>query len=215
MPKLLSSRPGSFPKRALIGVYDEEILCDACESRFGSVDSYGIDVLLKEFEKYFSPFMSGCKAVAQVSMEADKNRILQFLIAVLWRASVSTHSFYSKVDLGPHGSSALAAALGSSCGISTIFDAVLSRWEDTAESTPTTAFLDPAPERWNGVNAYRLYLGRIVAYVKVDARPFPVGLRHSSLVHAPALVIVERNMEKSKDLRAMRRTAAANAPRTK
>ena len=206
-PIVITNRPGEFSKRAPIGIYDKTILCSDCEGLFGTIDSYAIDVLLKRFSDLFNPYPAIGKPIAHLSTQADKFRILQFLVAVLWRASVSSQRFYSRVDLGSHLPAAYSAIRVLPEKVSAIFDAVLSKWKDGSDEIPTTAMLDPAPERWNGINAYRIYLGKLVAYAKVDRRPFPEDLRASSLRGAEQLAVVERNMEKSKDLRVMRNAA--------
>ena len=153
-PLLISGRLGVFPKRSPIGIYDKTILCSECEGLFDAIDSYAIDVLLRRFNTLFNPYPAVGKPVAFLSEDTNSSRILQFLVAVLWRASVSSHDFYSKVDLGAHLPEAHAAIRAVPEKVSTIFDAVLSKWKEGSDATPTTAMLDPAPERWNGVNAY-------------------------------------------------------------
>ena len=54
-----------------------------------------------------------------------------------------------------------------------------------------------------GVNAYRLYLGEIVAFIKVDQQPFPEPLRQYELLARQDLTIVARGLESSKDLQSM------------
>jgi hypothetical protein len=206
IPPLVSGEQGQFPKKAPIGVYDEGILCEVCEPTLGQIDDYGINVFLKDFGTYFKPISRGGQTAGFESATADSSRLLQFLVSVLWRASISTHSFYSKVDLGPHEPLARLAVNTPGFKLSEVFDAVLSRWKDEGESVPTTAILDPRREKWFGVNAYRLYLGETVAYVKVDAQPFPERMKAISLRSAPPVLVVARMMADSKDLRAMMRT---------
>lgn len=206
MPLIISGNSSLLPKRAPIGVYDKTILCNTCEPMFGDIDNYGIEVLLKKFNQHFHPLNNVGKTAGFESSSVDSARLLQFLVSVLWRASVSSHSFYSKVTLGPHEILASHAANTTKIA-SGVFDAVLSRWIDENEKIPTTAILDPRPEKWSGINAYRVYLGKIVAYVKVDKRPFPKGLDELSLCSSPKALIVGREMEKSKDLRALKFTA--------
>ena len=206
-PLLVSGEQGQLPKRAPIGVYDEGILCEVCEPNFGTIDDYGIKVFLKNFDTYFDPVEQGGRTAGFMSATADPNRLLQFLVSVLWRASVSMHAFYSKVDLGPHESLARLAVNTPGAGLSEVFDAVLSRWKDDDELVPTKAILDPRRENWLGVNGYRLYLGETVAFVKVDARPFPAPLKASSLRSAPPVFVVARLMAESKDIGALRHTA--------
>ena len=72
---------------------------------------------------------------------------------------------------------------------------------------PTTAMLDPRQEKWFGVNGYRLYVGEVVAYVKVDSRPFHPRMQAVSLRAAPPVLVVARAMSESKDYCALKRTA--------
>lgn len=207
IPRLISGVQGQFPKKAPIGVYDEGILCEVCEPMFGTIDDYGVNVFLKDFHSEFQPILQGDQIAGFESAVADPTRLLQFLVAVLWRASASTHSFYSKVDLGCYEPLARLAVDTPGFNLSEVFDAVLSRWKDKSEDIPTKAILDPSREKWSGINAYRLYLGETVAYVKVDAQPFPEGLKAISLRSAPPVRVVARMMAESKDLRAMTHTA--------
>jgi hypothetical protein len=206
-PILVSANEGQFPRKAPIGVYDEGILCEVCEPIFGPINDYGIAVILKDFSSQFRQLTRDGRIGGYESNTADRNQILQFLVAVLWRASVSTHDFYSNVNLGPHEALARTALSSSEVELHSVFDAVLSRWKDPDKVVPPTVILDPRRERWSGVNGYRLYLGENVAFVKVDAQPFPTELRIGSLRSPPPLLVVARSMANSKDLHVMKQTA--------
>jgi hypothetical protein len=52
-PGLLFDDPDIFPKKSPSGVYNQEILCDQCESRFQLVDDHGAQVLLNRFHELF------------------------------------------------------------------------------------------------------------------------------------------------------------------
>lgn len=104
-PLVFTSVPGyPHPKRAPIGVYDESILCDACERRFDKVDAYGTKILIHTLRgKALTPHRNPLQPQDVVGFEAknvDQGLLLRFLVATLWRASVSTHPFYAKVNLG-------------------------------------------------------------------------------------------------------------------
>jgi len=203
-PLLVSGRLGHFTKKAPIGVYDDGILCDVCEAKFGSLDNFGINVFLNDFDQLFQHLNQDGTSAGFQTMEVDPSRLLQFLVAVLWRAAVSTHPFYSEVNLGPFEPMARLAVDTPGHALSGVFDAVISRWGDEDDRVPTTAILNPHREKWFGVNAYRLYFGKIVAYIKVDTRPFPKQLKAVSLRSAPPVFVVARNMTESKDFRAMK-----------
>lgn len=208
IPLLVTGREGHFPKKAPIGVYDSELLCSACEALFSSGDSYGIDVLLSQFDRYFNPLHLAERTLAFQGDDVDNIRLLRFLISVLWRASVSTQRFYGAVKLGPHEELAKNSMFESATP--STFNAVLSRWDDAEdESHPTTGMMNPHKERWDGVNAYRLYFGKVVAYVKVDKRNFSETFEPLSLQAGSPCRIVNRQLSTSKDLKAMRKTAIA------
>lgn len=203
-PLIISGAKDAIPKKSPIGVYDMEILCRACEAKLSATDSYGIDVLLKKFNQLFLPAVESGRTVGYESTGADRKRLLHFLVAVLWRASVSNQNFYKRVRLGPHETSAKQITFDLGASSFGVFDAVLSKWrEGESIGLITPPLLDPRRERWFGVNAYRFYFGQIVAYIKVDAQPFPQPLRRNSLLNAPAALVVSRNIATSKDFGAM------------
>lgn len=205
VPLLVPGKQGLLPKRAPIGVYDPELLCASCEAKFSSGDSYGIAVLLSQFDRYFKPLHLSDRTLAFQGDEVDTTRLLRFLVSVLWRASVSTIPFYSTVKLGLHEEPAKNSLFAGA--VPSTFNAVLSRWDDSEDDNyPTTGMMNPHRERWGDVNAYRLYLGKVVAYVKVDKRAFMEPFAPLSLQAGPACRIVNRLISSSKDLKAMRRT---------
>jgi len=205
-PILVSGSPGYFPKRSPIGIYDAEILCSGCESEFAQLDSYGIEVLLSCFGSFFQPMVLSGVAEGFESATVDKLKLLDFLVSVLWRASVSTQAFYRKVDLGPYEQLAIDVLVAGSHAPG-VFDAVLARWEDNDDDKlPTSAILDPRPERWDGIHSYRMYLGKIVAFVRVDKRPFAKPFSELSLRSEGPCRIIGRRLATSKDLDAICKT---------
>ncbi|MCX7173490.1 MAG: hypothetical protein NT159_06140 [Proteobacteria bacterium] len=207
---LVADAAGYFPKNAPIGVYDGEILCKLCEAKFLAIDTYGIDALLTRFDWYFQPIVNDNGPVAYESASVDTLKLLEFLVAIIWRGSISRQPFFRTLALGPHEESAKAGLFATSPVIPKVFDAVLSRWEDTkAPSLPKAALLNPHRERWGDINAYRLYLGKVVAYVKVDQRPFLAPFATFSLRTGLPCRIISRRLAPSNDIIAMRKTIGA------
>ena len=129
-PWLISSADGVHAQRSHIGVYDQSILCDECEPKFGDLDDYGIRVLLKDFDREFTPIIDTvfpARVAGYQSTTIDQDRLLRFLVSVLWRASVSTHPFYQHVALGELESVA-ATVLDPVGPVPAAFGAVLARW---------------------------------------------------------------------------------------
>lgn len=207
-PLIVAGAKGVLPKRAPIGVYDKELLCASCEARFSPIDSYGIDVLLAGFANHFAPIRNGSELVGYEGSSVDKARLLEFLISILWRASASSQPFYNTVDLGALEQAAKDSLFGSPSVVPPIFNAVLSIWSEAEDDrVPTTALMNPHREKWDGVNSYRLYLGKVVAYVKVDQQQFSDPLASLSLQANGPCVLVTRNLAGSNDIKAMRKTA--------
>jgi len=79
------------PKRAPIGVYDNQILCDPCERRFDKVDAYGTKTLLHTLRgAALVPLRRGFGVVGFRAAGIDQQLLKRFFVAALWRASVST-----------------------------------------------------------------------------------------------------------------------------
>jgi hypothetical protein len=208
VPLLISNTSGQlFPKRQPVGVYDSGILCDACERKFDRVDAYGIKVLLQSFPETLAPLLRMGRLVGFKCSDVDQDLLKRFFIATLWRASVSTHLFYSRVALGPRYER-LAKQSVLSEPLTDDFGVILSRWQYDAEhKSLVTGLMDPFRERWGDENAYRFYFGEFVAYVKVDRRPFPPDLKLFALTAGPEVLVASRDFAKSKDFAAMRHTA--------
>lgn len=207
-PLIVSDSPAARPKRSPIGVYDNGILCSACESKFATVDDYGVQVFLKQLDQLFQPIMTPAGSVAYQTTDVDQELLLRFLIATLWRASVSTHSFYRRVQLGPYENIARQVILAPLDPVPSVFGAVLSRWAAEEQSRLTTrGIMDPVREKWDGVNAYRIYFGEIVAYIKVATQPFPKEIRPAALLTNETTTLVARSFNNSKDFASMVHTA--------
>lgn len=203
-PLLVTGTPNQFPKRSPIGVYDEGILCDACEPKFDRFDHYGVETLLVRLDELFQPISHQGEIIAYQAAGVDQKLLMQFLLATMWRASVSTHSFYRRVNLGPFEVVARRAILDPEEPVPEIFNAVLSRWTiEEQHQQSVGGLMDPFRERWDGVNAYRFYFGHVVAYIKADRQNFVGPLHHLALQNGPNVTMVTRSFDKSSDFAAM------------
>lgn len=202
-PKLMTNIAGIHPKKSPIGVYDTEILCRECEDKFESWDDYGIRLLINELDT-FKPIKDGSEIVAYYQDKYDYEKLKLFFISILWRASVSTQSFYSKVHLGPWEEIAKEHILNKNPGNEYEFSTVLSLFiSKSGRDKLAKTMLDPYKERWGHVNAYRVYLAGVVAYIKVDKLHLPNTLSPLMLRKGELLHIVCRDLESSHDVKAM------------
>jgi hypothetical protein len=206
--KLISNTEGQYPRRMPIGVYDR-IVCDDCEKRFGPYDNYAAKTLVHNFNRYIRVPHNG-QSAAVVVPKPDYHRLKLFAISLLWRAAVSSHVFYRKVKIGPFEKRAREMILADDPGDADDF----ATWWSTFDIPDSPGIMDPFKEKWGGVTAYRFYLGRVLAYIKVDQRPMPKAFVPIALIPGKDLIMVIRDFSESPDVSAMR-VLAKNATRGK
>jgi hypothetical protein len=194
---------GVFPKRIPIGVYDQTIVCERCERGFSEYDSYAADLLLNRFNEFEEIRDDKGKLTGYVHRNCDYRPLKLFAIAVLWRASASSHPFFSRVQLGPFERMAREMLLRREAGNATTFSVLFSAWD-------SPVIMDPFAERWDGVRAYRFYLGRFVAHIKVDRRPFLGPFAKVALSPNGPLHLISRELAASKDFRVAAHIMAVN-----
>jgi hypothetical protein len=202
---LLMVSPQRYPGRAPIGVY-ERMLCETCEGRFGGLDAYGCEVLLRRFGELFVPVLRNGQVAGYEAAGIDKLQLLRFLVSVTWRASVASHGFYQHITLGPLQEPAARFALDGDADTKGLFDAVLARWQNLPEIIKAPPIFDPRTQRIDGVNTLHFYLGPIEVRVKVDARRWPPTLARGGLRAPGSAMVVARDLERSKDWQAMKWT---------
>jgi hypothetical protein len=216
-PWLVSGADGVHAQRSHIGVYDQGILCDECEPKFGDLDDYGIRVLLKDFDREFKPIfldtMFPPRIAGYESTTVDQDRLLRFLVSVLWRASVSTQPFYQHVSLGDLEVAA-ATVIVPTTAVPATFGAVLARWSPAEDmGYEAHGMLDPIRITPEGTPAHIIYFGECVAYVRATEVPFGPKLGVNRLGADANLRVVLRDFGRSNELQAMMTTATRSRER--
>lgn len=204
-PTMLTNQPGQFPKKSPVGVYDSTILCRNCEDQFGDWDNYA-QQLLQDEPLNGKKIFSGLRIIGYEVPTFDYTRLKLFFISLLWRASVSSHSFYGSISLGPYERKAKSMIENQDPGSPEEFGVFLAKFNHKLG----TIILDPHHERWSGVNYFRFYLAGYVAYVKVDQRRTPSPYFRFIASEKRPLYIIARNLEASKELPLMQKILKAN-----
>ena len=200
------------PQKSPIGIYDETILCQNCETKFDAIDSYGTHVFLSGFEHHFSLVKHTSDLLTFESETVDQERLLRFLVAVLWRASVSTHTFYGAVKLGPLEDQAIATIESPQHPIPLYFGAILARWVSTPDFEDAAKSIgNPIITRIDGAKVYRFHLGNVVALVKASNAPFRGSNAKLCVCAQDKLFVLGPHFESSGTLWSMINTARASA----
>ncbi len=149
------------------GVYDPKILCAKCDGILGAFDDYAIETCRRFKAEHV--IQHGMFSLSNV----DGDKFTKFVLAVLWRASISTRVEFKKVALGPYESLAQkvlfgAAPLTDMCG----FEVMLSRYTSRKIDVEGIYTL-PAKIEGLGVNGWGFAVSGFRFIVKVDGRPWP------------------------------------------
>src|SRR5690349_8278370 len=99
-PRLITNSGGTYPKRAPAGIYDQTIVCEECERIFGPGDDYAADFFVKRTVP-FREIRENGRLTGYLVKRFDYDSLKLFLISVLWRAGVSSHPMFVRVQLGP------------------------------------------------------------------------------------------------------------------
>lgn len=194
-PNILSNAEGRHPRRSPSGIYDPNLVCEICERVFDPYDDYAHDLLLGRCRG--EPLVHGEQPMVFVYNNVDYRRLKLFFLTLLWRASHSTHDFYSGVDLGVHEVAVREAILSGNPGEPEADAVVLTRFPQPL------GMLNPRVIQIADVNFVQIYLAEYVAYLKVDQALTPEPLRKYVLTPGSPLVILVRDPGRSRDVDVM------------
>ena len=193
--EVLSNRSDTYARKSWTGIYDTGILCGICERTFSPWDDYAQKVLLAEppEDKYIS--VGGRRAGYEIE-GVDYERLKLFFVSVLWRSSVSTEMFFSRINVGPFQSALNTMIRQGDPGAPDTFAVSLARFDHELGLVK----FDPYRNRFAGVNYYVFYMAGYVVYIKVDSRPVPTPLDSFVLSPHSPLRVITRDFSKSKEL---------------
>lgn len=174
------------------GRIDTSILCGPCDAHIGRFEGS----TARAFESLRKAGV-GVRDGSVVSAEQAPEITLRFYAALLWKYAVARPDL-GRIDLGPYKASLQKVAF-EDAPIPDFFDAALMRLRLNPDDAGVFAYRAPKPDRQDGLNMYRVLVGGVLAFVKVDRRPWgPSPLRDIALGSAPhtrACVIAAQGFE--------------------
>ncbi len=147
-----------------------------CEQSFNQDDDYLIKFYRGLSAAKFSNYDEGEYMFAEFP-DWDPTRLHRSLLLTLFRAHLSDHDMFSRVNLGSHAQKIRDILLSGRSSLDSDYAIVLRYISSKAGGL----IIGPVQERYEGVNAYRLYLPHITAIIKVDKRPFASSYRSIQL----------------------------------
>ena len=154
------------------GVFDKDMLCSACDRMLGKDDGYAHSIIGHPPPDTALRYDRDGAPVAYDLGAITADRVIRFLISVLWRAHWSKHYFFSHVRLGPYEERIRQVLLGGGEAPQTSAQCILIRYFDGPYDGcvyPPWAF------RFDGgLRIYRLYLPHYLALINLSDRRFPM-----------------------------------------
>ena len=152
------------------GIYDPDILCRECDGDLiGPWDNYG-QILLRSSPSPENYIVDDAGKPAGYKIDTfDYHQLKLFFMSILWRAAITSDSFFARVQLGYWEDKLKKMILAQDPGSENDFSVVLSKYEgDCSEIMPS-----PTKHKLDGVNYYRFRIPKYVFLIKVDKRNFP------------------------------------------
>jgi len=195
-PELHSNIEGHYKKRIPIGVYDKNILCDACEKLFSPYDTYAYEFFLGNRQSWKAVTIAP-RTIVHVTTEFDYVKLKLFFISLIYRASLSTHNMFKRINLGEFQEDAKEMIVSGNPGTPDVFSVIISEFDHKCVST---AMLDPDRISIQGVDFLIFYFSGFCPMIKIDTRQTPTDLSPFQLGHEPVLIIPTRDFLSSKEL---------------
>jgi hypothetical protein len=152
------------------GIHDTGILCAECDNRLGIFDQYGYQVLHEHPIESQIERLGPQLAVYRLG-KIDVERFRLFLVALVWRASISTSEVFQLVTLGPYEErlrAILAGEPSSAITLKTVTAALVLFRPPKYEQI----LWSPFRSTFCGVNVITFYIYPWKLLLKLDRRPF-------------------------------------------
>jgi hypothetical protein len=194
--KILSTRHDQPNRLRQKGVY-EKLLCGDCETN------------LSKLERYANLLLNG--GISIVSMrkgnllhlsDIDYCTFRLFQLSVLWRASISTDSFFSNVSLGKHEGKIRKLILSNDTGLTWQYGcSMVGLIADDA--VLTDVMIQPNRLKLQGHTGYRFVFGGFIwIYFASNHKP-PIQIQPAFLSPAGNMTILVKNFECVKDFESL------------
>lgn len=197
--KVISTDNPGRTTKSWTGIYDDDLVCRACEDRWDSWDSYAVK-FLRNIEKLATRITHNGALIAYQADEYDYDRLKLFFLSVAWRCAASQRREFCLVELGPYQAKLKEAIENNDPDNYAGLDVSLTRFDDTKLGT---ALLNPHRERFDGINYLRIYMYGYTVSIKMDRRCGTVVFRPLKMTRGQPLMIGLRNFDGSPEHKLM------------
>jgi hypothetical protein len=152
-----------------LGIYDnKQILCADCDQILGVYDEYALNTC-KEFDAG-AIIRDGIWTMPNV----DGDKFSKFILALLWRASITKRKEFAQVALGPYTDKARDVLFGvRPLDSLPAFEVMLCRYKSDVMTAVDDFHTLISCERYCGFRCYGIGLGGFQVLAKFDSQLFP------------------------------------------
>lgn len=168
---MLSPDKSKYTTVTQSGVFDSDMLCAECDGALGRLDEYGYKVFRRIPTDREDLVVDRDRMPIGYNLRcADVQKAQKFLLSVLWRASVTSHDFFSKVDLGAKYETRIRQLIQDDDPVTDDdFEIVIIR---TFDHPYDGGLMPPWGGRYEGIFTYMLYLPYFKFIIRADKRKF-------------------------------------------
>jgi hypothetical protein len=167
------------------GIKERDILCTGCDRKLGVFDQYGYSTLPETIVQNKVKRLAADMNVYDLG-HIDIEKFKLFLIALVWRASRSSHTLFQSVKIGPYEEKFHNILVGKSNLWLERVDCVIVHFKPPKLDK---ILLPPFQNKCEDVNVLQFYLYPWKLLIKLDQRPFgstfhQLALRSSDSTYA-------------------------------
>lgn len=159
------------------GIWEQGILCPACDGKLGNFDSYGYKVLPENIQQQQIQRLAPNLNVYELG-QLDVEKFKKFLVGLVWRASRAKHEMFKFVNIGPYESRFKSILTGKDVSWLSRVDCVC------VYSKPPRydkILLSPFQNKCEDINVVQFYLYPWKLLIKLDNRPFGKAFSQTAL----------------------------------
>ncbi|HEX3855710.1 MAG TPA: hypothetical protein VHY30_00250 [Verrucomicrobiae bacterium] len=159
------------------GVKEQGILCTDCDRKLGVFDRYGYSVLPEKIVQNKITITSAGVNIYDLGL-VDIKKFKLFLIALVWRASQSSHPLFQAIKIGPYEEKFQNILSGKDNLWLERIDCVIVHFKPPMFNR---ILFRPFHDKCEDINVIQFYLYPWKLVIKLDGRPFGNSLNHLAL----------------------------------
>ena len=151
------------------GIYEQDILCGPCDNHLGKMENAALKAFRK-IREVAANYVDGEYKLNNVKGDD----IIRFIAGLLWKYSVASVR-NGRINLGPYQTLVKDIAFSTN-EVPLVIDALLIRLKTHSHDENVFSYRTPMPDRKEGVNGYRLVVGGMFIFVKLDKQSPKKGI---------------------------------------